>query len=371
MKKFLLYGVLTSILALGFASCSNDDDTDPRFEEKTGSVYILNSGKHGDNNSNLGIYNPETKEYSKNIFKGQNNMLLGGTANDMVVYGSKMYIAVTTSNKIYITDLKGKLQTYSDGSDVILDPKNDKDEPAEPRFATAYDGKVYVSTKAGYVLRIDTTSMQIDAKVKVGSYPEQMTAINNTLYVPNSGYGDGNTVSIVNLSGFTVSSTLDVTQNPSYTTTDNSGNVYILSLGKTWGGSNVKSQIQVYNPSSKSLSVVGTDIASKMVMSKDKNKLFLLKEIWGEEGAAHKIVYYDINSKILVDKEYFKLPESMKGGLDKAFSMSVDPISGDVYISTSDYTNNGDMYIFSADGTFKDKFDTAGINPVGAYFPIR
>lgn len=370
MRKFLLYGVLTSMLALGFASCSSVDDepwTEP--EVVTEGVYILNSGSSSAKiNSTLGYYNPETKSYTKNIFDNQNDMTIGNTGNDMVIYGSKMYILATVSNKIYITDLKGKLLKYSDGkTDAIISPMNDT-EPAEPRYAVAHGGKVYVSTKAGFVARIDTTSMTIDKTVTVGPNPEQMTVINNTLYVPNSGYGDGNTVSAVDLNSFTETKKIDVVQNPCYTAADSKGNLYIASWGKTWGGSNVKSQLQKYNPSTDKVTAIGTDIATLIAMSKDGSKLFLIKQIWGAEGQANEINYYDVNNEKVVTDPYFKLPEASKNALNKAYSISVDPVSGDIYISTSDYSTNGDMYVFGADGTYKDKFDTQGVNPIGAYF---
>jgi len=367
MKKFLLYGVLFSVLALGFAACSDDEDNEPWVEPEltTEGVYILNSGNESGNNSTLGYYNPESKVYTKNVFENQNGIMLGDTGNDMVIYGSKMYILATNANKIYITDLKGKLLTYSNGTDAVISPKIVNNEPSGPRNCTAYDGKVYVSTKAGYVARIDTTSMVIDKTVKVGSYPEQMTAVNNKLYVPNSGYGDDNTMSIVDLSTFTETKKVTVTQNPNSTISDNNGNIYIVSMGKTWGGSNVASQVQKYSPATEELTVIGTSVASKATFNKDKSKLFLLNEVY--DGSDNSITYYDVNSEKIVTTPYFQQPSSA-ASLNRAYSISVDPVSGDVYIGAGDYNTNGDMYVFGADGAYKDKFDTQGLNPIGAYF---
>ena len=53
--------------------------------------------------------------------------------------------------------------------------------------------------------------------------------------------------------------------------------------------------------------------------------------------------------------------------VDKPYSLSADPLTGDIYVGTSDYTNNGDMYVFSAAGKLKNRFEV-GLNPMGAYF---
>lgn len=373
MKKFILKGIALSLLTLGFVSCSSDDD-DPWVEpEFINGAYILNSGKMNNNNANLGFYDFETDKYTSKVFFNQNNgTSIGDTGNDMVIYGSKMYILATNSNKIYITDLKGKLLKYSNGDDAIIDPKNDANEAAKPRFGTSHGGKVYVSLYSGHVARIDTTSMLIDGKVQVGAFPENLIAVNNNLYVSNAGYGNGETVSIVNLNQFKETSKLTVTLNPNGLASDNNGNIYIASFGKTWGGSNVMPQLQKYNPATSELTNLGTDIATKIVMNKDKNKLFIIKENWDNNGApANDVTYYDIQKNEMVTDTYFKIPEGSNVNLKHAYTMSIDPNNGDIYISTSDYSNTGDMHIFSADGTYKKSFDTGGINPMGAYFVSR
>ena len=48
--------------------------------------------------------------------------------------------------------------------------------------------------------------------------------------------------------------------------------------------------------------------------------------------------------------------------------MSSDPVTGNVYIGTSDYTNTGDMFIFSPEGKLIDQLALSGLNPMGAYF---
>ena len=82
-------------------------------------------------------------------------------------------------------------------------------------------GKVYISYYNGYVARLDTASLEVEAKVKVGRNPEQLAVSSNKLFVSNSGgmdysteVGYDKTVSVVDLSTFTEIKKLDVVLNP-------------------------------------------------------------------------------------------------------------------------------------------------------------
>ena len=90
----------------------------------------------------------------------------------------------------------------------------------------------------GYVARLDTASLEIEQKVKVGRNPEQLVVANNKLYVANSGGLDYNTpvgydktVSVVDLVSFQETKKIEVVTNPVNLVTDNQGDVYLVSMG--------------------------------------------------------------------------------------------------------------------------------------------
>ena len=62
----------------------------------------------GSNNAGLSCFNLNTLTMTVDTFMNVNEKGLGDTANDMIVYGSKMYIAVYGSSIIEVTDLSGK-----------------------------------------------------------------------------------------------------------------------------------------------------------------------------------------------------------------------------------------------------------------------
>ena len=46
------------------------------------------------------------------------------------------------------------------------------------------------------------------------------------------------------------------------------------------------------------------------------------------------------------------------------YCIFADNITGDVYISTSDYISSGDIYVLSPEGEILMKFDSGGMNPI-------
>ncbi len=358
MRKLLLQGVLFSLLALGFASCESDDEKITGWEApeitKTG-VYILNNGDWGKNDASLSYYNVDKQKLTSEVFYNMNGeQKLGDLGQDMTIYGSKMYITVTGSNKIFITNRSAKiLQT--------IDPKSG-DQPMEPRYTEAYGKKVYVTTQSGYVLQIDTTSMAVDKQIKVGSYPEQMTIVNGNLYVANSGQGTDNTVSVINLSTF-AETKIPVIINPEKITSDKYGNIYVISTGN-YG--DIRPTLQKINPETKVVSVIGVDIATRMAASGDKLFLIYMDPTDYSAAAAAKLYYYDI-AKGEVVKQSFVTPPSATD-LNKASVISVNPSNSDIYISITDYVTKGSVYKFSSSGVYQTKFSSEGLNPMGVFF---
>ena len=108
MKKNLLWAAAFGLLmSASLVSCDDDDpvidnpdnpddpNTPPTEEVvTTNGYYVLNSGKMGSNNASLSFYNTDTQEVTADVFMEKNERGLGDTANDMLIYGEKMYIAL-------------------------------------------------------------------------------------------------------------------------------------------------------------------------------------------------------------------------------------------------------------------------------------
>lgn len=351
MKKYLLKILLLSIIATPFMSCSDDDD-EPWVEPEitTTGAYILNSGMMGTVDGSLAYYDLDNKKVTTNVFSKMNDGLsLGDVAQDMKIYGSKMYITVTNSNKIYVTDRKAKLV-----KDGIISPENESEQPLYPRSIVTNNGKVYVSTEAGYVLRIDTISMAID-KVKVGTFAEEMTIVGNKLYVTNSRVGS-NIVSVLDLNNFTAQKKgIVVDDNPAVITRDAQGNVYVI----CWGLGETPSSFNKIDSNDK-VTQIAINAATLMAVDGDRILLILQDYI----NSVINFSYYDINTGKIEDKSFITDGTEVTD----VNSLTVDPVTRNIYIGTNSYNSLGQMYIFSSEGKLISQFGTGGYYPMGAYF---
>ena len=199
MKKYLL-GL--AVLLMGTAvmtSCDPAEDYPETYLQvySTG-AYVVNSGNMGSKiESSLTAIDYASSTATQNVFKAANGRSLGNTANDGIVYGNKIYLAVDQSNTIEVIDKKTKQSIKQIKTTELLGNA----EGAEPRHIIADGGKVYFTTYGGYVAAVDTTSFALQKKWQVGSYPEGLVFGNGNLYVANSNYGaGGGNISCINLS---------------------------------------------------------------------------------------------------------------------------------------------------------------------------
>mgnify|MGYP003292781990 CR=1 FL=1 len=199
MKKYLL-GL--AVLLMGTAvmtSCSDDNDGPETYlQEYSTGAYVVNSGNmYSKIESSLTAIDYASSTATQNVFKAANGRSLGDTANDGIVYGNKIYLAVDQSNTIEVIDKKTKRSIKQIKTTDLLGNA----EGVEPRHIIADGGKVYFTTYGGYVAAVDTTSFALQKKWKVGSYPEGLVIAHGNIYVANSNYaaGGGN-ISCINLS---------------------------------------------------------------------------------------------------------------------------------------------------------------------------
>lgn len=199
MKKYLL-GL--AVLLMGTAvmtSCSDDNDGPETYlQEYSTGAYVVNSGNmYNKIESSLTAIDYASSTATQKVFKAANGRSLGNTANDGIVYGNKIYLAVDQSNTIEVIDKKTKQSIKQIKTTDLLG----KAEGAEPRHIIADGGKVYFTTYGGYVAAVDTINFVLADKYKVGSCPEGLVIGNGNLYVANSNYaaGGGN-ISCINLS---------------------------------------------------------------------------------------------------------------------------------------------------------------------------
>jgi hypothetical protein len=349
-KKIFTMTALCASMVLSFTSCDKNDDpiVEPTIIPSE-YIYVLNNGNMGSNDASLSMYNIENNTVTKDAFEARNGRRLGDTGQDIIVYGSKMYITVSGESTIEVTDLEAK---------TIKQIKTDD----QPRYLAIHEGKVYVTYYTGYVARIDTASLNVEAKVQVGRNPEQLTVANGKLYVANSGGADygtevgyDKTVSVVDIASFTELKKIEVVLNPTDIESDDAGNIFVISKGNYF---DILNTIQKINPQTDEVSVVSN--IDGTIMTTATNTLYSVYSQWGVD----EIFYYSFNTA-----NNTVLSDNFIGAtnISSPYQINYDRAYEHLFITASDYINDGDVYVFDKANKFVNKFE-AGLNPMKAVY---
>jgi hypothetical protein len=225
--KLKLNLLLAASAALLLAGCEKDGGGVIIPVAETRGYWILGEGTLGNENSTLYYYDLTTQSATDRFTEANPGEAVGNTANDMKIYGSKLYVAVDQSNQVLVVDaVSGRLlerldMGQADGSD------------REPRAVACAGGKAFVSLYSGEVARIDTTTFEVDYVSCHGSsrWNEGIAAVNEQVLAVAQSRQEGNTVTLIDIPSFTVQGQVTVPTNPSELAVTKDGDVYLA----TWG----------------------------------------------------------------------------------------------------------------------------------------
>ena len=242
MKKYLLSLAVMAMGSTLLTGCLGDDSNNntPAEVPVTKGVFIINNGSFYnsiDGSLTYINYATMTPSAQQNVYQMVNGESLGGTPNDVLVYGQKVYIAGSDENTIFVLDARNSKELKKVSTTDLLGEAEGK----TPRRLAAFDGKVYFTTYGdgdkGSVAAIDTTSFALQKQYQVGSHPEGLAfGIDGTnivtLYVANSDWSMGNgSISKIDLtSGSITTSEYEKVKNPQEIAVAGT-NLYVLDYG--------------------------------------------------------------------------------------------------------------------------------------------
>jgi DNA-binding beta-propeller fold protein YncE len=325
-------------LAIAVGGCGEDDIGDDLGGDAPAAgnagVYLLNEGLFDNGNSSLWFYDATTGDVAESVFAEANGRPLGDTANDMALNDGKLWIVVNNSQTIEVLDAATRvsaatIEFASGGS---------------PTTITFDDsGKAYVPLRGGDALaRIDTTSMTQDADpVEVGANPHEAVFADGKVYVTNSGFGSGTTVSAVDVATFTITSVIEVGNNPTAVVNAGGGRVVVLASGVSWADPPTPGAVVVIDTATDTVvnSIpLDSGASDRMEMGPDGIAYFLTP------GA---VARFDVSSQALT-ADFITAAEAGAGAF---YGLSVNRESGAIYVSDAkDYASAGEVYVFAATG---------------------
>lgn len=358
MKKVILSALLATTF-FGFTSCSDNEDPIPEPSIVSTGVFVLNEGNsYSGINGSLTSYDYVGNTATQNAYKAVNGTELGGTPNDAIVYGSKLYICSSDEKTIFVANnLSLKEEKRIETSNAAGDTK------IMPREFLAANGKVYVSTYGSEVLVIDTLSLSVTGRYACGASAEGMaiSADGKTLYVANSdGYTAKGSISAINLTdGTTTTISNSGIKNPTRIFVVN-GQVYFLDMGSYDPITYVQSGEGLYR-----LTDTGsTKLAEASEVKYFAGKFYMFHARYGET-ATYSV--YDLST----GKE-----STFIDGTDIAApaTIGIDPILGCVVITSystangyADYSADGYAVVYDAAGVKQEQFKT-GVGPTTVVF---
>jgi YVTN family beta-propeller protein len=347
---------LICIVALSlFQSCGSDPE--PIAPGKDG-FYVVNEGAFGNNNASLSFYDRETDQVANDVFQAKNGRVLGDQAQSMTVFGGRGYIVVQNSGKVEVIDI-------NDNSSI----KTITESIESPRYfigVTSTQG--YLSDwgadgLSGTVKVIDLQTLSVTKTIAVGHGPNKMILIGDIVHVANSGgFGNDNTVAIINPATDELLGKLVVGDNPNSFQVDNEGGIWVACSGNLVynqdfsinESASTKGSLRRFNAvGSQPLEVdrLSYSTLSALQISPEGDRLY-----YTFDGAVYAM---DIHATALPTESF----------INKSFyGLSVDPFNGDIIACVApNFSSAGKIEVYEKYGQLRSTY-TVGIAPNGVAF---
>ena len=328
-------------------------------------LFVLNEGNFQKNNSTLDFFRFSDGNYVSDAFGSMNPAVvqgIGDTGNDLALNEGKLWLVMNGSGYVHVLDAFDETLI---ASIAVPDPRYIAFDKSYA-YVSSYAGAIYGGDEVkGKVYRISLSTYKVDGEVEVGCQPEGVAVSGNKLYVANSGgynYIHENTVSVIDLASFKVSSSVTTASNLHYMASDGQGAVYVSSYGEsTWSQDADGNWIQsMSEPMGGASSSQVKDVhVSCMTMCSD-GYIYAIGNAEELTGGYSNMLYKVSVKDGSVSSKAISGTDAAKVG--NPYGICVAPGTGDIYIADADYTGPGKVWCFTKD--FKEKWSAvAGMLP--------
>lgn len=354
MKKYMKLFACLLAGAFVLTACSDDDSAKPISYQDVpvaDGLFILNEGSYFDQvNGSLDYLDYATGAVSRRVFQAANGRSLGGTPNNAIQCGSKIYIATQEENRVEVIDAK----TLKALSPIAI---------TAPRELCTDGQFVYVSAYTGEVSKVDTLSLKVVKKSPiVGTNLEGIAYRAGSVYVCNAWNSDYTyNTNVVKLNAETLAKEKDVTVAANPNQLIAAGQDLFLS---SWGNYfDVPATIQRIDMSDNV-----TVIANATYMAYYEDSLYLIGSFY-DESWNEKNTYTVVDLKTNQETKFIDGTE-----IDSPCAIGVDPITGSVFISSRkkypnadgtesvSYKQDGYVVRYNYDGEYVGTYE-CGVNP--------
>lgn len=304
-------------------------------------LLVLNEGLFNLNNASLSWVDLNTNSVSEDFFQQKTGRKLGDTGNDLQRYGGKIYVLVNVSSTLEVLNA-------STGQSVKQIVMQENGKAKQPRNLAFYGGKLFVSCFDGYVDVIDTTTFNIEKRIKVGSNPENMIVNKHRLYVANSGGlipSLDSTISVIDCQNLLELEKMVVGKNPGKMVFQNDSTLFVHVRGNY---ATIPSQLKkIQFGSTKEQEIIPIKISG---MEKMGDHLLVY--------TAESVSLFSMKSNTTVNTSFIALKE-----ISTLYKIQYVESLNELFVfDANTYTNTGYIHRFSKEGQFIQKYHV-GLNP--------
>jgi hypothetical protein len=350
--------------------CMNDDsaaDFGKNLKHHGNGVFIVNEGNFMYGNASLTFYDPEKKEVENDIFYNTNGLPLGDVAQSMTIIDSTAFIVINNSGKIY--EMNINTFRYTGKITGLTSPRY---------FFVISQTKAYISDL--YAKEITIVNPKTGLKngtVNVNNHnpkfyqhsTEQILLFGKYIYVNCHSFDDK--ILKINSETDRLEDSLTVAKQPQSMVIDKNNNLWVLSDGgfseSPYGQVNAALSEINLNLFSVEKTLTFSDINStpnSLCINKTGDTLFFIVKNSVSPNISG-VYRFSISENQLPEWAFIKAENRF------FYAVAIHPENSEIYVSDAkDYSQRGDIYRFSPNGTPIDTF-AAGIIPGTFCFKIR
>lgn len=360
MRKWIFVLLVLSACRKNGTDSSASEATHVTDDTHQHSFYLLNEGNMGLNQTSLDEFIGLKGDYRLNIYGEINPTIvkeMGDVGNDLKIYGNKLYAVINGSDRVEVMDKN----TAKHLGEISV---------RSCRYIAFYNGKAYITSfaaasgagdGAGFVAEADTATFQVTRTVTVGRQPEELAVAGSKLYVANSGgYTVANydrRLSVIDLSSFTVTKTIDVAVNLHHVKADGQGNLYVTSRGDYY---NIPSKLFIVSTATDAVTDSLDLGVSNLAIQGDS--AYIISVQWSNTTGKNTISYGIVNvrTKSIVSNGFIQ-----NQAITTPYGIAVDPVTRDILVTdVKDYLLPGTLYCFDKTGAKKWSVTTGNIPSV-------
>lgn len=319
-------------------------------------VFISCEGNFMYGNASLSFYDKEEKEVFNQVFYARNRAPLGDVAHSVTKYGNQVYIVLNNSGKIVVADPRSL--EYKGAIKGLVSPRYVHFiSDSKAYVSDLYGGRITIFNPA--TLSVTGTIQLPDGKPQSAGHPtETFVETMGKVFVTCWAYDEY--VMIIDPVSDTVIDSVKVPYQPKKMVKDANGKLWVLTDGNfnNLAGNAEKPAIVKIDPATHTV---------EMILRWDIHKAYAGDLRTNPAGDTLYIMAGDI-FKMSVQARKLPIEPWIRSGNRRFFSMGVDPLNGEVYVSDAlDYMQNAMVYRHTYGGNVIDSF-RVGVNPGDYYF---